>query len=179
MRGLHIINLIFWQWLAKIVSSEWVGDRLIRRAMRTPYSHIMSPDGSDIYMGRWWLFNPYPASGAAKRFGWGWLPSIRIHHIMSPDRDRHLHDHPWNARTILLAGWYTEERMRGVHTRKKGYTGCLLYGEYHRIVNMPETGVWTLFITWKQRGEWGFNVDGHKVPWRDYLANKKNNGLSQ
>jgi hypothetical protein len=179
----NYLNTLIWRVIAAIVSTERVGDWLIKRAMRTPYTHIMSVDGSEIYMGRWWLFNPYPASGEAKRFGWGWLPSVRIHHIMREDDDRHLHDHPWNARTILLEGWYTEQRQHLVlkynRTRTKGYTGRLLFGEYHRITAVPEVGVWTLFITWKQRGTWGFDVDGVKVPWREYLATEKNNGLQK
>lgn len=179
MSILQALNTKIWRGIADIISTEIVGDWLIRRAMRTPYTHIYSKDGIDIYMGRWWLFNPYPASGEAKRFGWGWLPSVRIHHIMHEDQDHHLHDHPWNARTIVLAGWYVEQRgISAYYNRYEGYTGRLLYGQYHRITRVPETGVWTLFITWKQRGDWGFNVDGVKVPWRDYLANEKNNGLS-
>lgn len=180
MKLLNTINTTAWRLIAAIVSTERVSDWLIHHAMRTPYTHIMSVDGTEVYMGRWWLFNPYPASGEAKRFGWGWLPSVRIHHIMREDDDRHLHDHPWNARTIVLEGWYAEVRQYGIkytRYRDKGYTGRLLFGEYHRITTVPDTGVWTLFITWKQRGTWGFDVDGVKVPWREYLATEKNNGL--
>ncbi len=177
MKLIHTLNTAIWRVIATIVSTERVSDWLIQRAMRTPYTHIMSVDGKEIYMGRWWLFNPYPASGEAKRFGWGWLPSVRIHHIMREDDDRHLHDHPWNARTIVLEGWYAEEKPNGNWHRFRGYTGRLLFGEYHRITCVPEVGVWTLFITWKQRGVWGFDVDGVKVPWREYLATEKNNGL--
>lgn len=180
MSLLQTLNTFIWRIIAAIVSTERVGDWLIKRAMRTPYTHIMSVDGKDTYMGRWWLFNPYAESGSAKRFGWGWLPSVRIHHIMREDDDRHLHDHPWNARTIVLEGFYQEIHPGGLHSvRNKGYTGRLLFGQYHRITFVPEVGVWTLFVTWKQRGVWGFDVDGVKVPWREYLATEKNNGLSQ
>jgi hypothetical protein len=30
--------------------------------------------------------------------------------------------------------------------------------------------VWTLFCLGRQKGEWGFMVEGKKVPWREYLA---------
>lgn len=150
-----------------------------------------------MYMGRWWLFNPYPAPGDYARKGWrDWLPSIRIHHIMRPDTDRHLHDHPWNARTIVLHGWYAEERYSDLwdkaererfiqkrgpaavalllreRLRQRGYTGRLLFGEYHRISAVSNGGVWTMFITWRKRGTWGFDVEGTKVPWREYLGIK-------
>lgn len=196
-----------WRFLAWLVTRERVFVWLLRRAFRTPYSHITSADGSDVYMRRFWLFNPYvgesgartSGSDAAPRRSW-WrevLPSVRIHHIKRADQDRHLHDHPWNARTIVLKGWYEEERYadesplgqakremlaanpRGgnfganqtrTQVRIAGYTGRLLFGQYHRITAVPAAGVWTLFITWRKRGSWGFDVDGVKVPWCDYLA---------
>lgn len=182
-----------WHIVAQIFASyPGLVDWVIRRAQRTPYSHIMSADGQSRYMGRWWLFNPYckDAQGNATPARWAWLPSMRVHHIMRPDQDRDLHDHPWNARTIVLRGWYSEERpvdeffynpgwtgqverdgeMRDVFMRRAGYTGRLLFGQYHRISAVSEGGVWTLFITWRYRGTWGFLVDGKKVPWRTYLG---------
>lgn len=193
-----------WRALAWLVTREKVFVWLLRRAFRTPYSHITSADGADVYMKRYWLFNPYATEDGARASGsdavpsrsW-WrerLPSVRIHHIRRADQDRHLHDHPWNARTIILKGWYEEERYsdesevgvarrqlkaQGSHVgagtrvsqvRIAGYTGRLLFGQYHRITAVPRDGVWTLFITWRKRGSWGFDVDGHKVPWREYLA---------
>ncbi|EJL90447.1 hypothetical protein PMI15_00260, partial [Polaromonas sp. CF318] len=110
---------------------------------------------------------------------WSWLPSIRIHRIMREDQDRDFHDHPWNARTIVLRGGYTEA-LPGqpyLRTRLPGMTGRLLFGEYHRITSVSVGGVWTLFFTWKYQGTWGFLVDGKKVPWREYLGkNKVSNG---
>jgi len=163
-----------WHILALILSSQRVTDWLIRRAQRTPYTHITSADGQHTYMGRWWLFNPYGrgADGEQTPARFPWLPSVRIHHICRADQDRHLHDHPWNARTVILRGWYVEERegsKRGL-VRWPGYTGRLLYGQYHRIAHVSDGGVWTLFITGRKRGTWGFKVDGAKVPWRTYLG---------
>jgi hypothetical protein len=125
-----------------------------------------------VYMYRWWLFNPYPTGndGAGRRWG-DWLPSIRIHRIMREDRDRHLHDHPWNARTFILRGGYEEERPgQAFILRQPGDTARLSYGQYHRINKVSDGGVWTLFVTGKKRGTWGFKVDGKKVPWRMYLG---------
>jgi hypothetical protein len=164
-----------WRVIAYIVTRPAVTDWLIQRAQRTPYSNITSPTDGSLYMGRWWLFNPYPAKSDGRRRRWGdWLPSIRIHHIVRPDGDRHLHDHPWNARTIILRGWYSEElpetpNWRRWHFRSRGYTGRLLFGQFHRIDEVATGGAWTMFITWGYRGTWGFEVDGNKVPWREYL----------
>lgn len=165
-----------WHIVALILSNRRVANWLIRRAQRTPYTHIPSRDGSHLYMERWWLFNPYRKDDQGNEIParWSWLPSIRIHHICRRDIDRHLHDHPWNARTIVLSGFYFET-VEGPHghvsrPRFAGYTGRLLYGQYHRIDHVSDGGVWTLFFTWKHMGAWGFKVNGRKVHWREYLA---------
>ncbi|MGE4243692.1 hypothetical protein [Ramlibacter sp.] len=182
---------LLWRLVARIVSRPRVSNWLIRRSWRTPYSDIIGPDKT-LYMKRWWLFNPYPPmDGEDTRSKlMRALPSVRIHYIRRPDTDRHLHDHPWNARTVVIDGWYEEERPsstplrrgwiglrvmksgeeRDVFRRDAGYTGPLLFGQYHRISRVSPSGVMTLFITWKKQGTWGFEVDGRKVPWREYLG---------
>ncbi|MEW6479747.1 MAG: hypothetical protein AB1455_09880 [Pseudomonadota bacterium] len=183
-----------WSLIAKLITRPAVADWLIERAKRTPYQHITSADGQHVYMGRWWLFNAYPGAYGdhPQPRHIPWLPSVRIHYICRADQDRDLHDHPWNARTIVLRGWYREERPwsalvtpemehisdrvviggeeRYVFDRAPGYTGRLLFGQYHRISEVSEGGVWTLFITGRKRGTWGFMVKGKKVPWRTYLG---------
>ncbi|WP_042562263.1 hypothetical protein, partial [Pseudomonas fluorescens] len=49
----------FWRIIAKVLARPAISDWLIARAKLTPYQHIMSADGTEMYMGRWWLFNPY------------------------------------------------------------------------------------------------------------------------
>lgn len=157
-------------------------DRIKAYALQRPYSHITKGDG-DVYMERYWLFNPYPdgTSGAFKSGLKNLLPSARLHWIRRPDKDRHRHDHPWDARTIILEGAYTETRLvEGLVvdayqtlTRGPGDTAAIGYGEYHSIDSVSPNGVWTIFITWKYRGTWGFWVDGKKVPWRTYLGLNK------
>ena len=172
-----------WRIVAFIVTIPVVTDWLIERAKRTPYSHIPSRDGKRTYMRRWWLFNPYGKAdnGDTLPPRWEWLPSIRVHHILLADDDQHMHDHPWDARTIVLRGYYLEQLpltadrgQRGFawrwHECRRGYTGRLEFGEYHRIHTLSGGGVYTLFFTWKYMGTWGFLVDGVKVPWRKYLG---------
>lgn len=159
-----------WRFIAKIIARPAVAGWLIQRAMRTPYVHL--PD----YMDRFWLFNPYEdADGRRDIQGWlgRRLPSIRLHHILREDLADHLHDHPWDARTIILSGWYREWTEEGVYLRRPGDTRRILFGEYHHISEVSPGGVWTLFITWKYRGTWGFKVDGVKIPYREYLARYK------
>lgn len=165
--------------IAKILSHPKVFNYLLNKAKKTPYINIYGVENGELYMERYWLFNPYPVSGAKSRYSW--LPlSIRIHKIVKPDDDRHLHDHPWNARTFILKGWYNEIRQaEGIQSlfgdfvnlqRTKGDTACLSFGEYHRITEVSEGGVYTLFVTGKYRGTWGFLVDGLKVHYKKYLG---------
>lgn len=170
---------LVWRFIAFVVSRRAVADYLIRRAQRTPYFHLPG------YMNRWWLFNGYSSDqslsegerGNSKRFAW--LPSIRVHHILREDLASHMHDHPWNARTIILRGDYTERRLeRGLeleweevtHERRPGSTARVLFGEFHHIERVSTGGVFTLFFSWKYAGGWGFLVNGRKVPWRQYVT---------
>jgi hypothetical protein len=175
----------FWSAVAWLVSRRPVAAWLLRRAMRTPYTHLPG------YMNRYWLFNAYEKKNGQEVTPIRWLPSIRIHHILRKDDDRHLHDHPWNARTMILRGWYTEKRLQHqddvslngyevtvnaraedeIHyLRTRGDTSRIGYGEYHSITSVSEGGVLTLFITFGYQGTWGFLVDGEKVNWRDYMG---------
>lgn len=168
---------LFWGAVAKVVSIPAVASYLIKRSQRTPYFNLPG------YMNRWWLFNGYgndqsvPDAQRACIRRFSWLPSIRIHHILRADTARDLHDHPWDARTIILKGWYSERRLINkpcrhevckLHLRQPGDTAELNYGEYHSIDEVSDGGVWTMFITYKYQGTWGFLVNGVKVPWREY-----------
>lgn len=164
---------MIWKLIARICAIPAVADWIIKRSFRTPYSHITDPKSGDMYMGRWWLFNPYPGPEEQRK---NRFPlSIRVNWIRRPDSDRNLHDHPWNARTIILKGGYVERRLEGngtvhVYKRLPGDTAKINFGQYHKIESLIEPlGTWTIFITGKHRGTWGFLVDGAKVQWRKYL----------
>jgi hypothetical protein len=154
-----IINLLAW-----LLSTRLVSTCIIAYAKCRPYKHLGG------YMGRYWVFNPYP--NETHIAGWARWPSIRIHHIKRSDTGRDLHDHPWHARTFILRGGYIEERINrtGVY-RKAGTTSTLKYREYHRITAVIGD-VWTLFVTWPYQGDWGFLVDGEHVPHKEYHAKR-------
>lgn len=183
-----------WKAIAWLVSRPWVATALIRFSQLRPFSEIRNQAGV-LYMSRWWVFNPYPTSSQNRR-RWNLPISIRVHHIVRPDDDRAMHDHPWNARTIILRGWYVEKRPSDLEkaglsdqtigvineaieagkyevaeyfTRRPGDTATLRVGEYHTITDVSEGGVYTLFISGKWRADWGFLVNGVKVWWRTYL----------
>lgn len=115
----------FWKHLARFLAKPRIADALIRYAKRTPYMHLPSNEDPS-YMERYWVFNPYDRATNKPRWGLLCPVSIRVHHIKREDLDRALHDHPWNARTIILRGWYEEKRLligddrQGVIDRQTG-----------------------------------------------------------
>lgn len=176
---------MFIKLLAKFLALPIVANWIIEQALKTPYSPIVKNER--IYMERFWLFNSYDQGPQKQeKSKYPWFPwNIRVHHIRLPDQDRHLHDHPWNARTFILKGGYTEQRQHItasdensviIHYRLKkivrhvGDTAKLNYGEYHRIIELHPGGAWTLFVSGPYQGFWGFLVDGVKVHWRTYLG---------
>ena len=174
-----------WRAIARIVSKPRIADAIIRYAKLTPYCHLPSDD-CPTYMERYWVFNPYDRVTNKPRFSPLIPVSIRVHHIIREDFERALHDHPWNARTIILKGWYIEKRFNPEFEsmlpaspsnpefvaviRRPGDTARLRFGEFHTIVQLSDDDTYTLFFSWKWRGVWGFLVDGVKVPWRKYLG---------
>lgn len=160
-----------WNFIARFLARPAVADWLIARAKRTPYFHL------EGYMDRWWLFNPYPAKNGGRGKAFEWLPSVRIHHIKREDLGRDMHNHPWDCRTIILKGWYTELRHRegtfpSMHIRSPGDTATIGANTFHHISEVSTGGVWTLFITYKYRHVWGFKTHDGFVPWREYLGEK-------
>lgn len=163
---------LFWRIIAYIVSRPMIANWLIKQSQKTIYYPIRTADNR-LYMDRWWLFNPYGKDPMGNQVPgrWPWLPNIRVHHISLPDNDRHEHDHPWDARTIILKGYYIEERKTsGQPTRifVAGDTQAIEFEQYHRITHLSPGGAYTLFITYGFQGDWGYNVDGKKVFYKDY-----------
>jgi NTP pyrophosphatase (non-canonical NTP hydrolase) len=180
-------QLIFKVLAFVLMTNPWLVRRLFARAQRTPYFHLTGRGSSEPYMRRWWLFNPYDDANKRK---YPWLPmSVRFHEILREDNDPHMHDHPWNAQTIILRGWYIEELedkrpeaaglddARVVHMRQAGYTGAIRFAQYHRIVqvsgrNAGDT-VLTLFFTFGKQDSWAFKVRGKRVHWKEYLQSRE------
>lgn len=178
-----------WIALAEVIAGTGIKDWLIQQAKKRPWYPI------DGIMDRYWLFNPYDELGGnggeeVKRSWWrNYLPSVRVHHIYGADQDPHLHDHPWNCRTIILEGFYIERVFNPEwepmlpdtaanqetvdYLRLDGFTKKFKPEEWHQITKVSSHGCWTLFITWKYKCPWGFMVDGNKMLSRDYFEYRK------
>lgn len=166
-------------------------DRLIARAMRTPYTHIRHADGRP-YMDRFWLARFGRGRGAGESGSYPLL-AARVHFIRSSDDEAHFHDHPWPFVSIILRGGYFEvrpsERGKYADQGKGDKTwhgrGSIIFRrsrDWHRIklpttramttrgVVVTEQPAVTLFLSGPYRQDWGFLTPIGKVAWRDFFS---------
>ncbi len=101
--------------------------------------------------------------------------AVFLHKIETPDGDAHLHDHPWSFISVILKGGYGEDfkETRGTPEVYRGHGRWSVrrmdrYG-WHQIVRLYKVPTWTLILTGPRRAEWGFLVDGKKIPWKEYI----------
>lgn len=178
---------------------NWVANRIIARAQRTPYEHLRD------YMDRFWLFRIWRYSGSHYA-----LICARVHHIKRSDDDRHCHCHPWPYLSVILKGGYWEVREYPIEpverftkaalaVFKAGPGKCALrqvgdkwvldaktwHGpgsilfrrstDRHRLV-LPDAGeamsigCWTLFMTFGQAKRWFFHTEAGPIWWKEYDA---------
>lgn len=108
--------------------------------------------------------------------------AIYIHKIYEADKDRHMHNHPWNFFGIVLNGSYTEQYehheehvvdtvwnifplittvSRSTKTRiKKLFSvsfGTRCY--YHKILEINDGPITTLFLTFGKHRPWYYHID--------------------
>lgn len=167
-----------------------VVDLIIRLAKRTPYMHLYHADGT-LYMERYWLVPRFMLTRVPDGLGWElkpWAktwPTLRIHHIHTPDNDRHMHNHPWSFISLVLRGGYEEHRPliedperplfalngREYHTlnvRKPGSVALRFTTDRHLIAKVDVGGAITLVGTAGKAQAWGFFTETGYVPWRVY-----------
>lgn len=139
-----------------LVNHPNIRDRLILRSFDYPHRTQLGE-----YMSRWWLFKRRP-----------WLPfALRIHNIKLPDHDRDLHNHPGTFRTIMLCGWYVEERGGQFLVLSEGESRLVSRDSFHRIAAVSPNGCLTLVIEWGFWGKrWGFLTEHGYVEHEDYLG---------
>jgi len=121
--------------------------------------------GGRPYLERHFLF---------KRFG----VTGYLHHFVSGDDEREVHDHPWRwSFSVILTGGYIEERLDwfdldrcgwAAHVRRMFPLRVNFIGArtFHRIVE-PKPGTWTLFVHGPRMKGWGFLdfiANGHEKP---------------
>lgn len=90
--------------------------------------------------------------------GWSGF-RVYLHRFVDDDPDRGLHDHPWGwAFSLILSGWYWEQRRDGVHRRR--WVNWLRGDTFHRVVlpidSAQKQPCWTLFVHGSRVKPWGF-----------------------
>lgn len=92
--------------------------------------------------------------------------AVYVHHLMTSDEDRALHDHPWSFVTFLMSSGYYEHTPTGRHWRRRF---SVLYRPatwQHRLELVKPT--WTLVFRFRRVRVWGFITKGGWMDWRTY-----------
>jgi hypothetical protein len=79
---------------------------LFERLLSRVFQHIditgdEAAQGDNIYLRRWFIYPRNPDNNKQAR-------RLYLHKFYLGDRDRHLHDHPWAFRSLILWGGYFE-----------------------------------------------------------------------
>lgn len=93
---------------------------------------------------------------------------IFLHHLISSDDDRALHDHPWSFITILLTGGYWEHTTTERLWRGR-FSVLFRPAEWQHRLEL-EKPVWTLVIKFRTRRSWGFIMKDGWHKWEKYLT---------
>jgi len=105
---------------------------------------------------------------------WG----IYLHHFLTSDYDRALHDHPWPFVAIILTGGYQEIHnqtvdLSEVSERRRPGQVLLRPAEWrHRVVLDEGTTSWSLVIVGRRVRHWGFFTPTGWCWWRKYDPSK-------
>lgn len=98
--------------------------------------------------------------------------AIYIHRIHKADKDPHLHSHPWNFATITLKGSYLEkylstdlfcENQEVERLKRPGSFATANRNYFHKIEEILDGTVYTLFVTWGLSKEWHYLVNGSRI----------------
>jgi len=82
--------------------------------------------------------------------------ALCVHWLLKPDPAHWLHDHPVSFLSIILRGWYREERDGQIKTRR--LFNFIRDTDQHRIVEVAPSTMTLCFMGPKTR-EWGVHTD--------------------
>lgn len=170
------------------------------RFAKLPKRTITRDDGKP-YLERWYLCGE---PGGLKYFGEGqqtmrwwqkaltWLPCTYLHRFVASDDDEELHNHPWEATSLILAGGYVEERRLHVEpytphkdvipiVRKRtilqefrpGMRNYIFADTFHKVTLLEEDA-WTVIVCGKKVSSWGFwsPRTGVFLHWKEHVAKR-------
>lgn len=105
---------------------------------------------------------PYLKRWVLTLFGY----SIRLHHWLASDDQRHYHDHPWDFWVWIIGGWgYWEsvsypDGKRSVFVREVGDFTFYPAEHRHKVCLRPGTDSWSLVFSKRNRRKHGFWIEG-------------------
>ncbi len=103
--------------------------------------------------------------------------SIWLHGIYAADKDLHLHNHPWDFKSIVIKGSYIEETENGPVKQYPGKFNSRDGNSFHKIKSLMSSAVYTLFFVGKQKREWGYKVNGSFIDNETYRKLKNDGKL--
>lgn len=85
---------------------------------------------------------------------------IWLHRFIRGDAERHLHNHPWRAVSVVLCGWYCEHYLsKGVtfsRFRRPLSAARIGMQRFHRVADV-DAETWTLMLVGRERSpDWHF-----------------------
>jgi hypothetical protein len=82
-----------------------------------------------------------------------------VHHWLSNDDDRAVHDHPWWFLTLVVKGGYTDSGPSGEDHLKAPVVR--FRPAWHKHTVYPDAGgCWTILLTGRPLRTWGFWPEG-------------------
>jgi len=131
---------------------------------------------------KFWLKISHYGSRGLKWITNGRYDRLFLHHILLPDLDRHLHDHPWNFAVLILTGGYWEDIPHPKYLKWK--CGCGLLSRYwgplsfrtspgtqlHKISQDGFKTSWTILLASPKYRTWGFMTEDGWTEFDKYLA---------
>lgn len=129
----------------------------------------------ELYLSRWYLFGDTATVKYVKvRPRLAWLPfTVYLHCFHRSDADPDLHNHPWNAWSLILKGRYREKYRAGQsikeRLRRRFSFARISHDHFHRVEILTPK-VWTLFVVGKFVKDWGFwdRTTNKVIPWQEY-----------
>lgn len=96
--------------------------------------------------------------------------ALYLHHLMTSDEDRALHDHPWSFITFLLSSGYYEVVEDGwphMELWRRRFSVLYRPAEWRHRLHLVRP-CWTLVLRFRRRRDWGFWLPSGFMNWREY-----------
>jgi hypothetical protein len=139
-------------------SGSTEGREVYRRWRLGGFEYRSDLIGGD-YMRRWTVTTP-------------WF-SLRLHHILRSDLDRHHHDHPFSFVSLILRGGYVERSPGGPPRVCRPGTVVVRRAEDLHSLTLLGESAWTLVAATPRRKRWGFDTEDGWVFAGEYDAWKR------